>query len=98
MRSSVITWFPPGILQSDRQIEYRPAWHMIDPVGDKVPMALELELVVRLGMGQGGLDDGAHYLQAVGVQAFDEVFAAGVRVRVQEQAVVHAPLGAHAVG
>src|SRR6218665_2186884 len=45
MRSLVISCLPPGILKSPRQIEHRPARHMIAPVCDKVPMALELELV-----------------------------------------------------
>ena len=39
-----------------------------------------------------------HHFEAVGVQGFDEVFAAGVGLGVEEEAVVHSHFGVQRVG
>ena len=89
--------FPKRILQPHRQIKHRFPHHRIHPVSDEVAVALELELVVGLCAYQRWLDDGLDGFQAVGVEASQEVFAAGVWVFVGEQAVIEADFSAQAV-
>ena len=70
---------------------------MVHPVRHKVAQAFKLKLLVGQGVGQGRLHDGGDNFQAVGAQALQKVFAAGVGLFVAEQAVVHAHFRGYAV-
>ena len=69
---------------------------MIHPSATKYPCRSNWNLSSALGaLASDGSTYGRHHFQAVGVQASHEVFAAGVGLRVGEQAVVQAHFGAH---
>ena len=70
---------------------------MLLAVSDEVAKALELEFVVRLGAGQGGLDVGGHHFEAVRVEQRQVVLAARVGLGIGEQAVVQAHFGRHGI-
>ena len=44
--------FDPALLQPGDAVEHRPAGSVVDAVGNEVAVAFELELVIRLRMGQ----------------------------------------------
>ena len=68
----------------------------LPPAGDKVAVALELEAVFGLGLGQGRFDDGLHGFRAGGVEGHEEVLAAGAVVGCRQRAAVRRRDGARA--
>jgi hypothetical protein len=61
---------------------------VIYAVGYKIAVPFKLELLVGLRVGELWLDDRGHHLQAVRVEAFQEVFAVRDGVCFDKHAVV----------
>ena len=80
----------PAVLQGRDPVEHRLAGDAVDPVGDEIAVPLELEALVRLRLAHARLEVGGDHFQRVRIKRGDEVLAAGVRLRLGEQAVVQA--------
>ena len=83
----------PAILQRDDAVENRAAGRRVDPIGNKVAMALELKTLVGFRLLSAGFEIRMDYDFGVWIQRLLEVFTTGIRMRVFEQAVVQANFG-----
>src|ERR1700754_2366691 len=83
----------PTVAQTDDAIEYWLTRLGIDAVGDEIAMTLELIALLRQRFARARFQVGVDHALRIRIQRFEEIAAAGVRLRFLEQAVVDTHFG-----